>query len=111
MLTYLKTGKFIFYLIIATLINGCQYNGLDLANLPYYPDIEQGRIIDIKKTKLLREGLTSDQVQILLGKPIIIKEDTWEYINYYKKSNEEPKITKLTLLFVDNKLKIWYKKP
>ncbi|AGF49233.1 outer membrane protein assembly factor BamE [Candidatus Kinetoplastidibacterium galati] len=111
MYSYIKVSKFTFALIIVALASGCQYKGPKLLCLPYSADIDQGRVIDIEKIKMLRENLTSDQVRILLGKPTIIKDGNWEYFHYCCKPNEEPKITKLTLEFVENKLKIWYKKP
>lgn len=110
---YLKISIFVFSLIIIALANGCQYKGegLEIPCLPYQTNIEQGRIIDTKKIKLLKKELTFDQVKMLLGKPTIIKGDTWEYFHYCKKPNEGTKVTKLTLQFIENKLKIWYKNP
>lgn len=62
----------------AILLSGCS-----LGDLVYRPDINQGNFITQKEVDLLKVGLTKEQVQFVMGSPMlssIYDNDVWYYV-------------------------------
>ncbi|MEP1383667.1 MAG: outer membrane protein assembly factor BamE [Paraglaciecola sp.] len=73
-------------------------------------DIPQGNFLDEKEVKKLRIEMTKEQVEYVLGKPVLedaFDHDTWYYIYKMKrgmKKRGEDFRKELTIEFVDNKI-------
>ena len=78
---------------------------------PYKVPILQGNIIDDKNVEQLSEGLTKDQVQYLLGTPMLnspLHPNRWDYIYSVTIGDQLIGEKKLSLLFDKNqKLTTW----
>ena len=78
---------------------------------PYKVPILQGNIIEEKNVEQLSEGLTKDQVQYLLGTPMLnspLHPDRWDYIYSVTIGDQLIGEKKLSLIFDDNqKLNTW----
>mgnify|MGYP003336621955 FL=1 len=78
---------------------------------PYKVPILQGNIIEEKDVEQLSEGLTKDQVQYLLGTPMLnspLHPDRWDYIYSVTIGDQLIGEKKLSLIFADNqKLISW----
>ena len=78
---------------------------------PYKVPILQGNIIEDKDVEQLSEGLTKDQVQYLLGTPMLnspLHPNKWNYINSVSIGDQLIGEKKLSLLFDENqKLTTW----
>ena len=78
---------------------------------PYKVPILQGNIIEDKDVKQLSEGLTKDQVQYLLGTPMLnspLHPNRWDYIYSVTIGDQLIGEKKLSLLFDENqKLTTW----
>lgn len=80
---------------------GCS---LSIPNLPgvYKLDIQQGNVITQDMIDQLRPGMTHQQVQFILGNPLIV--DTfhprrWDYLYSFQPGGEERKQERITLMF------------
>ncbi len=76
----------------------------------YRLDIPQGNRIDAEVIAQLETGLTTRQVEFLLGEPAIMDPyhaDVWHYV-YYFKSGDDGSIERrvMTLHFTDDKLSL-----
>lgn len=92
------------FLILSTLmLSGC-------SNWIYRIDIPQGNYLDARDVEKLRVQMTKEQVEFVLGKPVIndlFNEDTWYYVYDIKRGMKgfgEDMRKELVLRFVDNKL-------
>ena len=78
---------------------------------PYKVPILQGNIIEDKDVEQLSEGLTKDQVQYLLGTPMLnspLHQNRWDYIYSVTIGDQLIGEKKLSLLFDENqKLTTW----
>ncbi len=78
---------------------------------PYKVPILQGNIIEEKDVEQLSVGLTKDQVQYLLGTPMLnspLHPDRWDYIYSVTIGDQLIGEKKLSLLFDENrKLTTW----
>ena len=78
---------------------------------PYKVPILQGNIIEEKDVEQLSAGLTKDQVQYLLGTPMLnspLHQDRWDYIYSVTIGDQLIGEKKLSLLFNENhKLTTW----
>ena len=78
---------------------------------PYKVPILQGNIIEEKDVDQLSEGLTKDQVQYLLGTPMLsspLHPNRWDYIYSVTIGDQLIGEKKLSLLFDENqKLTTW----
>ena len=78
---------------------------------PYKVPILQGNIIEDKDVEQLSEGLTKDQVQYLLGTPMLnspLHPNRWDYIYSVAIGDQLIGEKKLSLLFDENqKLTTW----
>lgn len=95
--------KLILYFLIAICIIAC-------ANRFYRVPVAQGNIVTDEMIDQLETGLTSAQVQFIMGSPSFtsaFNSDRWEYIGTF--SVGENKITNVhyVLTFDNGKLKTW----
>lgn len=74
-----------------------------LSGCLYRTDTQQGNIIEAEKLMQVERGLTQDQVQFLLGTPVIsdpLHPDRWDYAYYFKDGDTgETKLERVTILF------------
>ncbi len=79
--------------------------GCSLANrLVYRIDINQGNYIEQSAVEKLRFGMTKEQVQFLLGPPMLVETglpNTWYYIHWIKPGHNKPKQKELVVNFDD----------
>lgn len=75
---------------------------------PYTPSVQQGNVITAAELSQLHVGMSKDQVQYLIGAPVLVDDlnpDQWDYVYTYQKSASNPmKEQKLRLIFKDNNL-------
>ena len=81
------------------LLSGCIH--------PYVPTVNQGNVLSQKQIDQVKKGMSKDDVQYILGAPIMqnsIASDRWDYI--YTQKLEQKKMTekRLTLYFRNGKL-------
>ena len=71
---------------------------------PYVIELEQGRLIDDKKFNQLAIGLSKEQIEYLLGKPVKspFNDNQWDY--YYSNNIEEEEIKSLSVYFKNEKV-------
>ena len=71
---------------------------------PYVIELEQGRLIDDKKFNQLAIGLSKEQIEYLLGKPVKspFNDNQWDY--YYSNNIEEDEIKSLSVHFKNEKV-------
>ena len=78
---------------------------------PYKVPVLQGNIIEDKDTEQLVEGLSKDQVQYLLGTPLLkspIHQQRWDYFYSVKVGETVVGEKKLSLLFdINQRLDTW----
>ena len=78
---------------------------------PYKVPILQGNIIENKDVEQLSRGLTKDQVQYLLGTPMLnspLHPNRWDYLYSVKIGEQLIGEKKLSLIFdMDQKLDTW----
>ena len=73
----------------------------------YRIDIPQGNYVEQKQVEQLRAGMSREQVQFVLGSPMLTDEfdnSTWHYIFYLKPGWNEPQRKILDAHFVNDKL-------
>ncbi len=69
---------------------------------PYKFDIAQGNLVTADKVEQLQTGMSEDQVQYLLGTPMlhdVFHTNRWDYIYYEKPGYGEPKRRHLAIYF------------
>jgi outer membrane protein assembly factor BamE len=89
-----KKHAFLFF-IIAGVLSGCLK--------PYTPSIQQGNIITPAIVEQLKTGMTQDDVQYLIGAPILsptFETNTWHYVyTYQPKDSHKVEEKRLILTF------------
>ncbi len=74
----------------------------------YRPDVQQGNVVTREMADQLRQGMTREQVRLLLGTPVLnsaFHADRWDYVYYLKRGKgTEVQQRRLTLHFADNRL-------
>lgn len=78
-------------------------------NMPllYKIDIQQGNVIEQDMLDKLQPGMDKEQVQFIMGTPVIVDpfhSDRWEYIFSYQEGGGVREQRHITLHFNDNKL-------
>jgi len=74
----------IFIILVTLSLSGCVWF------TPYSPEIPQGNFIEAKHTKLLKKGMSKQQVKYILGTPLLedpFNHDRWDYI--YRIQNKD----------------------
>lgn len=74
---------------------------------PYRPDIQQGNFVSQEMFAQLKEGQTREQVQFILGTPLltdVFHADRWDYPFYLQRGNGELTSARVTVHFKDNKV-------
>lgn len=82
-------------------LNGCL---LKPFKFPTY----QGNLLTSRQIEQVKPGMTSEQIQYVLGTPMlqdIFHPDEWHYIYYEKQAYKEPITRKLILSFENNRVK------
>ncbi|WP_051919459.1 outer membrane protein assembly factor BamE [Basilea psittacipulmonis] len=77
---------------------------------PYIPSIQQGNWITENQLNQLRKGMTKEQVEYLMGSPLVVdvfNANNWSYSYYYKRPFHQPIIRNLTIKFQNNRVIQW----
>lgn len=76
--------------------------------LIYKPNVAQGNYMEKQQVEKLRMQMTKEQVQYILGRPVIhdsFADDTWYYVYHFKSGRDASIIHKeLIIRFSDDKL-------
>ncbi len=95
----------ILWLIIAITLSACSSFGFPGV---YRIEIQQGNIIDKEDVDELRIGMTTSQVQYLMGSPLIsdpFHQNRWDYFYSFRDGDGNTKQKRLTLTFEADLLK------
>lgn len=90
--------KILSYLIIITLLSGCGSKLLTVHKI----DVQQGNALDAETVDKIKIGMTQEQIQYLLGSPLITDSfhpERWDYIYYFIPGYGERERRQLTLTF------------
>lgn len=74
---------------------------------PYKFDLQQGNVITADKVAQLQPGMTKEQVEFLLGTPLlndIFHTERWDYIFYKKPGYKDPTRRHLAIYFAEGKV-------
>ena len=82
---------------VASLLSAC-------SGIPTYRlDVQQGNAIEDSKAAQLREGMTAEQVEFLLGSPQVrgtfVREDRWDYVYYFKPGRGPTETRRVSVFF------------
>ena len=107
-----KTPALTAALISAALLAGCASStdsGSRLISFPgaYKIDIQQGTVITQAMVDQLRPGMTRNQVQYVMGTPLLedtFNRDRWDYVYSMQPGGEQRTQQTLTILFEDDNL-------
>lgn len=94
----MKYLKILAYSLSLTVLIGCQSKLLTVHKI----DVQQGNALDIEMVEKIEVGMTQDQVQYVLGSPLITDSfhpDRWDYIYYFIPGYGEREKRQLTLIF------------
>lgn len=72
---------------------------------PYRVEVVQGNFVSREQVEALRPGMTRQQVQEVLGTPLlasVFHADRWDYVFTLKRQGVEPQARKLTVFFTGN---------
>ena len=84
--------------LAVSLLGGCSV----VDRLVYRIDINQGNYLEQKDIDTLRYGMNKEQVQFVLGSPMLVEPeypDTWYYVYYHKPGHDKPQQKNLILKF------------
>ena len=87
---------------LAVLLSGC--------GLVYKMEVNQGNYVTEDMAAKLKEGQTRQQARLVLGTPTtesIFHKDRWDYAYSLARRGKPITSHKLTILFVDDKVKSW----
>lgn len=98
---YLTTIKASIVVLGSTcLLGGCLFK-------PFKFPIQQGNLLVHQDVVQVREGMTTDQVQFLLGTPMLqdlFHPNTWHYVYYEKQAYKAPLERKLIIYFENQRV-------
>lgn len=86
--------------LAVSLLGGCSV----VERLVYRIDINQGNYLEQSDVDTLRYGMNKEQVQFVLGSPMISEPEypnTWYYVYYHKPGHDKPEQKNLILTFND----------
>lgn len=75
--------------------------------MPYRPDIQQGNIIEQEALNRVKIGMRKDQVQFILGTPMLMDPyhaNRWDYIHTLRKGHDKMTQKRITFFFKDDAL-------
>jgi len=93
-----KLIKITILLICVSLLTGCTWFRI------YRPSVQQGNLISDATIAQLHSGMNQDQVQYLMGTPVLTNTfdpNRWDYV-YTFKPNDEPRVQRHVTLYFDN---------
>ena len=70
-------------------------------------DVQQGNLVEQEQIDQLREGMSRDEVQRLLGQPVLepaLNTDRWDYVYTKGVSGEKVKARTLSIYFTDERV-------
>jgi len=90
----------------AVLLSGCSTQTMqgDLTSMfkPYRPDVIQGNFVSREMAAELKPGMTKDQVQAILGTPLlqtVFNQNRWEYVFSLRQGYHAPIVRRFTVYF------------
>lgn len=100
--TFLMFKILISVAVTATLLAAC--SGVPSFRL----DVQQGNVLEDGKVAQLREGMTPQQVQFLLGSPQVqgtfVREDRWDYVYYHRPGRGPAEKRRVSVFFEDGRV-------
>lgn len=93
--------------LLLVLLAGCTYEGGSKLPGVYRLDVQQGNVVDQKMVDQLRPGMDKNQVQYIMGTPVLndpFHADRWDYVYTFSSGGSQRDQRNLTLYFKDNKL-------
>jgi len=94
--------------ILLICITSLLFIGLSLSACSIYEiDIQQGNVLDQEDVDKLKIGMTKQQIQFILGSPIIkdpFHPDRWDYVHTFRPGKGKTTQRTITVFFENNKL-------
>ena len=78
---------FVLFFVCTAMSSGCSFDSIARKIDPYRIDVRQGNYIDQEMVSQLRKGMTREQVQFVLGRPLLVdtfRTNRWDYVYYFK---------------------------
>ena len=103
--------KYIYVAFLAFSVGGCSLSQLKLPELKiprvYKLSVQQGNVITQEMVDRLKPGMTRNQVEFVMGKPVLgdpFNDDQWVYIYTLEVPDYFNQIFKMVLAFEDDTL-------
>ena len=103
--------KYIYVALMAFSVGGCSLTQLKLPELKiprvYKLSVQQGNVITQEMVDRLKPGMTRNQVEFVMGKPVLgdpFNDDQWVYIYTLEVPDYFNQIFKMVLAFEDDTL-------
>ena len=103
--------KYIYVAFLAFTLAGCSFSQLNLPELKiprvYKLSIQQGNVITQEMVDRLKPGMTRNQVEFVMGKPVLadpFKQDQWVYVYTLEVPDYFIQKFKMVLTFEDDTL-------
>ena len=103
--------KYIYVAFLAFSVGGCSISQLKLPELKiprvYKLSVQQGNVITQEMVDRLKPGMTRNQVEFVMGKPVLgdpFNDDQWVYIYTLEVPDYFNQIFKMVLAFEDDTL-------
>ena len=100
----IMSKTFIYSLLLClTLLSGCSGKLFTIHKI----DVQQGNAVEVEKVEQLAVGMTKEQVEFLLGSPMltdIFHPERWEYIYYLIPGYGEKERRHVSIIFNGNKI-------
>lgn len=103
--------KYIYFAFMAFSVGGCSLSQLKLPELKiprvYKLSVQQGNVITQEMVDRLKPGMTRNQVEFVMGKPVLgdpFNDDQWVYIYTLEVPDYFNQVFKMVLAFEDDTL-------
>ena len=100
----IMSKTFIYSLLLClTLLSGCSGKLFTIHKI----DVQQGNAVEVEKVEQLAVGMTKEQVEFLLGSPMltdIFHPERWDYIYYLIPGYGEKERRHVSIIFNGNKI-------
>ena len=103
--------KYIYLALLAFSVGGCSFSQLKLPELKiprvYKLSVQQGNVITQEMVDRLKPGMTRNQVEFVMGKPVLgdpFSDDQWVYIYTLEVPDNFNQAFKMVLAFEDDTL-------